>query len=442
MHDSKGEMSSRDGRDSPVVVVGTTPDYVERICSEYQGSVLFTLDEKFRGDPLLKRVDPSILFFAPLEEWERVFGSMEEYLTAKRLSPKGIACFDCENLVLASLLAARLGLFFPPVEAVLNTRNKLETRRKLVEAGLCGVRAIPASGLEETLGFFRDLGKEIVIKPLTGSGSELLFRCGSEREVRDSVRILAQELPMRRSNHLFHIAPKGAFPALSPDPCRTWIAEEYVSGPEYSCDFVLNGGQVTIIRETGKLMAPDQTFGSVLAYTCPPSYPEGFSIDGLSVVLRDVSRALGFSMGYFMVDFVVHEGQPFIIEISPRPGGDSIPHLVKTAMGCDTIGLYLDMACGRPFYPDRDFPIRPSGSLNLYGTREGIITLLDTSEMEKQGWVRKIFLKKRAGDRIGLPPHDYDNRLLGYCIVSLEQPGDLIHMHQALLDLMKISITN
>jgi len=423
-------------------VVGTTPDYVERICSEYQGSAFFTLDGRFRGDPLLKEIDPSILFFAPLEEGEGIFGPMEGYLMAKRLSPKGVACFDCENLVLTSLLAARLGLPFPPVEAVLSTRNKLETRRKLGEAGLGAVRAIPASGLEETLGFFRDIGKEIVMKPLTGSGSELLFRCGSEREVRDSVRILEEELPLRRSNQLFRIAPKNTSPALYPDPCSTWIAEEYVSGPEYSCDFVLNKDQVTIIRETGKLEAADQTFGSVLAYTCPPSYPEGFSIDGLSGVLKDACLALGFSMGYFMVDFIVHEGQPFIIEISPRPGGDSIPDLVKTAVGRDTIGLYLDMAGGRPFHRDNGCPIRRSGSLNLYGPREGIITLLDTSEMEKQGWVRKIFLKKRVGDRIGLPPRDYENRLLGYCIVSLDEPGDLIDMHQALLNLMKISVAN
>jgi biotin carboxylase len=434
---------------NPVVVVGTTPDYVARISRHYPHATLFILDFRHQNDPFLKGINTTALFFASLSDQGATLRSFQQYLSTRHISPMGIACFDCEYLVLASRLAADLHLPFPPVDAVLHSRNKLETRRLLKEAGIPSISAVAASGMEKTLHFFHTTQNPVVIKPLSGSGSELVFFCRNEDEIIKSVKIMKEQLPRRKENPLFYIIPSydsKQEPSLDRpflDPCQTWLVEEYIPGPEYSCDFILSDDRVTIIRETGKVTAPDQTFGSVLAYTCPPTYPKGFSSQTLLHALGRACKALGFSWGYFMVDFIVQDLYPFIIELSPRPGGDSIPDLIKSATGCDTLDIYLDLVCGRPVHINpTPLQSRYVGSLNLYAPCKGRITSLDVSEMQRQQVVKGIYLKKKVGNRITLPPDDYDNRLLGYCIVSLDHSPDPIALHQRLQPLLRVSIEN
>jgi biotin carboxylase len=427
----------------PVVVVGTTPDYVARISHHYLETALFILDIRHQEDPFLEGVDPADLFFTSFSDEEGVLHSFQDYLTGHHISPIGVACFDCEHLALAGRLAGDLHLPSPSVKAVLHSRNKLETRRLLNHAGLCTIQAMPASGLDETLNFFRFIKNPIIIKPISGGGSELVFFCRNEDEIKEAVNVMEEQLPRRKENPLFRVMNHYPSDSGIPDPYRTWIVEEYISGPEYSCDFIFAHDRVSIIRETGKVKAPDQTFGSVLAYTCPPSYPEAFSTECLPPVFKDACTILGFSWGYFMVDFIIRDNAPFIIEMSPRPGGDSIPDLVKTATNCDTLGIYLDLVCGRPFLiGSKPLQVRATGSLNLYAPHEGRITYLDVSEIQRQQIVKGVFLKKKLGDRITLPPDDYDNRLLGYCIVSLDHETDPIALHQRLQTLIRVSIEN
>ena len=425
----------------PVVVVGTTPDYVARIYRNYPQAALFILDPRFKDNPCLTDLDPSILLFAPLDHFEDVLGSLKRHLSINMLSPQGIACFDCDSLIVAGHLAQHLGMPFPSPEAIIHARNKLESRRIWTESGVACPRALIASDFKESQEFFRSVRKHVVLKPVSGSGSELLFHCTDETDIGKSVQILEEQLPRRRSNPLFKPIP-GTARAAPLDPCKSWIVEEYVPGPEFSCDFLLQDGDITILRETGKVKAPDQTFGSILAYTFPPSYPGQFTVRDLSPILLKASWALGFTWGHFMVDFIIQNGHPVVLEMTPRPGGDSIPDLVKMATGYDLIGNYLDMVSGRaknstilPSLPSESF-----ASIHLYAPREGIISHLDVSQVLSLPWVKGVVLKKNVGDVVKLPPHDYDNRLLGYCIVSVEPSWDMVSVHRTIQQRLRVSV--
>jgi biotin carboxylase len=352
-----------------------------------------------------------------------------------------VACFDCESLILASGIASSLDLPFPPRQAIVRSRNKFEARRIWTASGISSPDAALSSDVETTLHFFRTHGENIVLKPLSGSGSELLFHCTKEIDVIRAVAVIEEQLPKRRSNPLFA-------PFLDPiqgqeiDPCRSWIAEEFVSGDEFSCDFVYRNDEVILIRETGKVKAPDKSFGSVLAYTVPPAYPGDFAKDRLLDVLSDAARSLGFDWGFFMVDYVVRAGLPVLIELTPRPGGDSIPDLVKIAAGRDTLSIYIRFVTGS--FPR---PIRVSkrlqsyASINLYAPCEGTIATLDGSRIESLPHVKKLVFRKKEGDRVILPPRDYDNRLLGYCIMATENQADLLAECRRLEDLLIVSIS-
>jgi biotin carboxylase len=436
-HDAYGISGYRD----PPIVVGTTPDYVARISDNYPEATIFLLDPRFKRDPFIERVEPSSLLFTSLENPDEALGVLQTYLTDNRLSPRAFACFDCEYLILAGKLAHRLDIPFPSTDAIARTRNKFKARRVWRRAGLRSPTAVLASGLAETLEFYFQVKRDIVLKPVSGSGSELLFICRSEHDIMESVLILEEQLPKRRAHPLFRPV-ENSFSKVDPiDPCRSWIVEEFVTGPEFSCDFALWDNKIFMIRETGKVKASDQTFGTVSAYTLPPIYPKGFSVERLHRALETASRALGFRWGYFMVDFIVDQGEPVIIEMAPRPGGDSIPDLVTTATGCDILGIYLDMMAGKSPPPNlMDRVDRSFASINLFASEEGFITDLDASGVISCPRVEALYLKKQVGDKITLPPHDYDNRILGYCIISLEPYCDLVSIQRELAKLLKVSI--
>ena len=424
----------------PVIVVGTTPDYVRKIYDKYPASVLFVLDLRFQGDPFLEGIEKSALLFSYLEDFEQTMHVVDLNLSTNNLSPQGVACFDCESLIPAARLAHHLRLPFPSLEAIVHARNKFEARNLWKKAEILTPAAAIASNLNETLDFFRCIKRTIVLKPISGSGSELLFWCRNEEEIRKSVQVMEEQLPRRKSNPLFKSIPSisGAAPV---DPCKTWIAEEFIQGPEFSYDFILQDGQVQILRETGKTKASEQTFGSILAYTFPPSYPKAFSPEIFSDILKRATKSLGYNWGYFMVDFIIGHDQPTIIEISPRPGGDSIPDLIEIATGHDLIGAYLDFSTGRcPSFKRVNTYSDSFVSINIYAPGKGTITYLDASQILSQAWVKALFLKKSVGDFVTLPPDDYDNRLLGYCIIKPEPGWDPITLYHNLQKLIKIRI--
>jgi len=425
---------------SPVIVVGTTPDYIAKIHKRYPESTVFLADTCHQGSTLLHTVDPAALLFVSLDNAEEALRAMDSFLGCHGLSPRGVACFDCESLQLASRVAAHFGLPFPSHDAIARCRNKFESRSHWRKEGIPSPAASLVSGPQETLAFFHEARGHIVLKPVSGSGSELLFYCRTPQEVLEAVRTMERELPRRRANALFR--PIATQDGETLDPCRVWIAEEYVPGPEFSCDFVLRNEDVVILRTTAKVKHTNQPFGSVQAYLFPAVFPRPFSLEGLCSQLERASSALGFTWGHFMVDFIIHDGHAVIIEMTPRPGGDSIPDLVETATGCDLLGMHLDIVSGS--MPEGSFPLqsRTFASINLYAPETGIIDTLDSSPILSLPWVERVIFRKSVGDRVVLPPEDYDNRLLGYCIARLETNRSIESMCRCVEDLLCVSVTS
>lgn len=430
-------------RRDPVLVVGTTPDYVLKIHRKYPEDTFFIIDSSFQSDPLLGTIEKSVVLLAPLQNFQETLQSVCQYLSVNKLTLRGIACFDCESLIVTSRLALHLKVPFPSPDAIAKTRNKFESRRIWKDGGIPSPQAALASDLQETLDFFHCVRKDIVLKPVSGSGSELLFHCKNEEEIIKSVRVMREELPKRRLKPLFRTISAN-YGSDFIEPCSSWIVEEFVSGPEFSCDFILRDGQTVILRETGKVKATDQTFGSILAYTFPPLYPEGFVLRDLHNILKDASISLGFTWGYFMADFIItDDNHPVIIELTPRPGGDSIPDLVEIATGNNLLGTYLDFISGKPRPLETlDMPPESFASINLYAPGEGVITRLDPSRILSLPWVKAVFLKKKVGDKTVFPPGDYDNRLLGYCVISPESDSNLISIYHQLNKSLGVSINN
>jgi len=200
--------------------------------------------------------------------------------------------------------------------------------------------------------------------------------------------------------------------------------EEYVSGMEYSCDLLVNWFDARMIRLARKIPALDQSFGTTLAYEVQGNLPKDVKLSELTTILERAARAIGIKQAICMVDFIISDGLPMLIEMTPRPGGDCLPFLIRQASGFDIFQASLDLALGHTVQIPEASQWEHLLGLRLFADRSGIVATMDIRLLEQDPRVREICVNRRSGHRVILPPGDYDSRLIGHVIFAPEHGHD------------------
>ena len=117
-----------------------------------------------------------------------------------------------------------------------------------------------------------------------------------------------------------------------------------------------------------------------------------------------------------MVDFIVWQGNAYLLELTPRPGGDCLPWLIQQSCGLDMIGLALDMAQGRNISTPVSQSWKTLVGLRLFASHSGAVKEIDDGDLRRDPRVQEVLIKRKPGHRVILPPKDYDSRLFGHVI--------------------------
>ncbi len=402
--------------DKRVIVVGTTTDYIDTIEERFPGRAVFLTDTRERRAHPVKLTSALREVTADLESSDISFAAFEKYLNRNEIRPSGITSFDCESLSLASFIAVRLGLPFVSAQSVELARNKYLSKRSWIDAGVRCPQAEIVTSARAALQFVERLNRPVVIKPLSGSGSELTFKCDNKYETLSAFRTIESILPDHPNSRMYHSGMVGGHLI---DTRAAFEIEEYVEGREYSADFIIEHGKVNLIRIAKKLPARNAAFGSTLAYIVPARLPEEVSEAQLCETLLHGAQALAFARALCMVDFIVSRDEIVLLEMTPRPGGDCLPQLVRHSLGLDMFKLALDFAEGVTLpKPEKQSPGQPLVGLRLFADRPGTITGLNTARVLEDTRVREVYLKRSVGHLVVLPPDDYDSRILGHVIFA------------------------
>lgn len=397
------------------LVVGTTADYIGLICTRFPGRALFLTDAAERARAAESPPDPDTELLCDLTDAKACLRVVRE--ASERGGPwTGVACFDCESLLLAAKLAGALSLPFPSVKAVAACRSKLHSKRLWQNAGVPCPKAEAVPDLAAVTAFRDRVRSPVVLKPLTGSGSELTFHCDTATACRQAFNTLRTQLALRRDNRMY--TPLRHDHTTPPDPRRVFVVEEYVSGDEYSCDFFLEGNCLSVVRTARKIRATEATFGSTLAYVVPAELPETVEPGALADQVVRAAHALGLRRAFGMVDFIVSDGRAFLLEMTPRPGGDCLPPLIRQCCGLDVLGAALDFAEGRPVRVPEPSLWRRLVGLRLMTGRSGALAHIDAADLQADPRVVETHLKARPGQRIFQPPEDYESRFLGHVVFA------------------------
>jgi hypothetical protein len=392
-----------------VLVVGTTSDYIHWIRQSCPGQVLFVTDplirDKAQEPP--PATDEEIL--CDLTTGDLVRQALAGHLAAFHLRLSGIACYDCESMALAADLARVFDLPYPSAAAVENCRSKYRSKILWQSRHLHTPPVKRVRSEAEAARFQRALGGPVVLKPLSGSGSELVFACSDEQGCRQSFTRIREGLRLRRHQRLY---------ADFSDRAPEILAEGMIDGQEYSCDFIVDRGRCEVIRLTRKIRAASGPFGTIRAYLLETDPPEGIRRPDFLKTLTGSATALGVDGAVCMLDFIVNQGRMVLLELAPRPGGDCLPFLLRRACHLDMLRLQIDFARRAPLHRPVPAPDEPWVGLRVHARREGVVRRIHTEALEADPRIREVHLQRRPGQRITLPPEDYDTWLLGHVIFT------------------------
>lgn len=395
-----------------VLVVGTTSDYIQWIRKADPGRALFLTEPKirFQAEEESPSREEEILW--PVNDMEGVKKALAAHLDQRGQKIQGVTCFDCESMETAAMLAHDLAVDYPSVAAIRNSRDKYVSKQIWQKNGIACPGSKPVNSLEDILGFLDKTKTGLVLKPFVGSGSELVFKCTTPKECEQGFKTIQEGLAERSLRPLFK-------KRSSQD--HLMLAEELIEGIEFSCDFMVENGAVAIIRMTRKINAINQPFGSIQGYVIPGILPLGMDPHGLEQTLLKGATSLGIHRGICMVDFMVREDLPVLIEMTPRPGGDCLPFLLLEAGNLDILGFALDFAEKKPGMRGKIPEFTPHMGIRILAQKSGVLKKIAPGRLGLEPGIKKMHFIRKPGHVITLPPEDYDSRLLGHYIVQTDK---------------------
>ncbi|WP_321495149.1 ATP-grasp domain-containing protein [uncultured Desulfobacter sp.] len=395
-----------------VLVVGTTSDYIEWIRNIRPGQALFLTEPKVRQDATEPCPEAGEEILCPICDIDGAVSALEQHKKDFGVTLSGIACFDCESMEAASILAEKMGLSYHDLETVRNSRDKFISKQLWRKCQIPCPQTCPVNTEIEVLNFLDELPAGIVLKPFCGSGSELVFKCVTRKECDAAFNEVSDGLAARTGNPLFKPTDAGTFQML---------AEEWVAGPEFSCDFLMEKDRAVVLRRTRKIKVDSRPFGTISGYAICRENGDDHGMPSneiLSDIFYRAAGALGIKTGVCMVDFILRNRKPVLIEMTPRPGGDCLPFLLKEAGNIDILGLTLDAAQGDPWKNEKKGPYKPLVAFRIHARKNGVLKRIKTAAVEDDKRVKSIHLIRTPGHKVTMPPLDYDSWLLGHMIIE------------------------
>jgi D-alanine-D-alanine ligase-like ATP-grasp enzyme len=202
------------------------------------------------------------------------------------------------------------------------------------------------------------------------------------------------------------------------NPKQQIIVEEFVKGVEYSCDYMINNNEVSIIRVARKI-TKDNDFSFFHGfYLFNPLFEThmnlGFKYEDILNTCKNCANAINIKKGICMMDFIVSENKIYVIETTIRPGISTFTDLISKIYPYTSLDLLIQQKIGLK----RDYIIPNKTGLIMYITskKSGIIRRFNTEKISNMPNILKICKYYKENEII---EKDGDlPKLMGYILIS------------------------
>jgi biotin carboxylase len=317
-----------------------------------------------------------------------------------------VVAADTPMLILAAVIAGRMGLPHNPVDAVAAACDKAAQRRRWAAAQVAQptFRVVPAAATEDVLRqAAAEVGGPCVVKATSLSASQGVLRAD------DPAAAVAAAQRVRE------VLATAGRPGSEP-----LLVEEYVPGPELSIDGLLTAGALTVTAVFDKPWTPEgPTFEETLLIT-PSRLTEPVLAAAIDVA-GQAARALGLTHGPIHAELRIDQRggrvRPVMLELAARCIGGLCSRVLRFPGGSSLEELVLAHALGRPVPGHRDG--RPSGVLMLPVPRPGVLRAVEgQAEAAATPGITGLSITIPVGQRVRpLPDGD---RYLGFIFAEDE----------------------
>ena len=276
-------------------------------------------------------------------------------------------------LVMMARVAERYGFPFYSVETAQWSTDKYQMKQRFLEGDVPCARGRLITKVEEA----DDLYYPLIVKPRDNSGSRGVKLCRNKEELQEAMQEALQY------SHL-----------------DTVLVEEYIEGQEYSIEGLHYDGKSEVIQFTEKTTT-EIPYNVELAHKQPANLTDAQKDEILELISK-IAQYMHFENCPSHTELKINERGIFIIETSPRLGGDYITStLVPLSTGINMEDQLLHIALGEKVDTQTGRVEKASG-VCFFCLPEGVVKRIDPQINEVTSWpgVYGFELKLKEGDEI------------------------------------------
>ena len=276
-------------------------------------------------------------------------------------------------LVMMARVAEKYGFPFYSIETAQWSTDKYQMKQRFLEGGVPCARGRLIAKVEEA----DDLYYPLIVKPRDNSGSRGVKLCRNKEELQEAMQEALQY------SHL-----------------DTVLVEEYIEGQEYSIEGLHYEGKSEVIQFTEKTTT-EFPYNVELAHKQPANLTENQKNDIRELVSK-IAKCMQFENCPSHTELKINERGIFIIETSPRLGGDYITStLVPLSTGINIEDQLLNIAL-REKVDTQTGRVEKASGVCFFCLPEGIVKKIDPQINDVASWpgVYSFEIKLHEGDRV------------------------------------------
>ena len=247
----------------------------------------------------------------------------------------------------------RLSIAGMDVGTARNFRDKAQMKSVLRAAGVPCARHRLADSAAAAVGFAKEVGFPLVVKPPAGSGAKSTFRLDDA----DDLRVWLDAAP--------------------PSPGRLALLEEFLTGDEGSYDSVMVDGKIIWDSVSSYLPTPLEVLRNpwIQWMVLMPREIGGPEYAGIRAIAPTALRALGLHSGLTHLEwFRRPDGTVAVSEVAVRPPGAQITSMLCYAHDFDLYGAWAQLMVHGTFAPpERNWS---AGTVYLRGQGAGHVRVV------------------------------------------------------------------
>jgi biotin carboxylase len=318
-----------------------------------------------------------------------VYSPEETLAAARRYALKlrkldGVICVAADAPLTAATVAHHLGLPGISTESAKLASDKLAMKQRFLAAGVPVPWFSPVATPQALQRMAVERGRDLVVKPVDSRGSRGVQRVTQAGDLANAFQLARQHSPTERV-----------------------MAEEYLSGPQVSTESIMVNGRCYtpgFSDRNYEFLERYAPFFIENGGDLPSHLPQDIQ-DKVKDVVARAAAALGIANGTVKGDIVVHNGEPYVIELAARlSGGFFCTREIPLNTGVDFVGAAIKLALGETVTPEELEPKKFTPVIQRYAfPQPGRVTRVSgAEEARKISGIEDVIVTAKPGDVI--PP--------------------------------------